>query len=883
MPALVAALVAAAAAWVSLGTIAIDAAGARTAAVPVDAWHLAAVALAGILVGAAAWRGAWRRALCLVAPLLVLFLPWLPWRVPASWLLWTGPLAAWPWVGTAAVALAANGRSLSSPLRALEPGRQRWLAGALALAWFAAAAWGSAAARPGGDEPHYLVITQSLLYDGDLQIDNNHRRGDYHAYYPGDLRPDVLRPGRNGALYSVHAPGLPAIVLPAFAMAGYRGVVLFLLVCAAAAAALAWWLAFRTTGDAGAAWFGWAAVVFAAPYVFESGAVYPDGFGAAVVLTGCWALLRVDWDAPSDARWWPWLLHGAALASLPWLHTRFAVLAAALGGLILVRLARAAHPVPKAIAFLSIPAVSALAWLFFFVVLYGTPDPSAPYGRTDNSFAYLANGLGGLLLDQGFGLLATAPVLGVAFAGLARVRRFALEWLVVAVPYVLAVATYPMWWAGSSAPARFLVPIVLPLAIPAACGWAAIRDRGGRAGALALLIVTVTLTAVMAFAGGGQLGYHERNTGGMTAAPWADWASPLVDLPAALPAFVPLPVGNAVAARNAAARTGGEMALVWLAGALAAGWVVRRVSAGRRLETVAAVTAIVSCVYVTAATAAGWTLSGGSPWRVDRSQLDLLRAAGATRAVLLDVTARRRLTRSEFAAGWQLSLPVMRNGRRFGSPLAVLDGVPAGEYRLTVSPGGGDGWVMAGIAHDQFAIATEPLQAAASGLRLWLPVDVRLLIVRGDEGTQRQADRVTLQPIRLVSPSARVSGETARRAARYGATAVFFLDDRAFPEPGAFWVGGGRETSFVVAPDHAAAVTLALRNGPEANEITTWIGGQRQTLAMAPDESRTVDVAVPPSRGATLVRIAASGGFRPSDVDSANRDDRYLGVYVQVR
>jgi hypothetical protein len=128
-----------------------------------------------------------------------------------------------------------------------------------------------------------------------------------------------------------------------------------------------------------------------------------------------------------------------------------------------------------------------------------------------------------------------------------------------------------------------------------------------------------------------------------------------------------------------------------------------------------------------------------------------------------------------------------------------------------------------------------------------------------------------------------VSGETARRAARYGATAVFFLDDRAFPEPGAFWVGGGRETSFVVAPDHAAAVTLALRNGPVANEITTWIGGQRQTLAMAPDESRTVDVAVPPSRGATLVRIAASGGFRPSDVDSANRDGRFLGVYVQVR
>ena len=36
---------------------------------------------------------------------------------------------------------------------------------------------------PGGDEPHYLVITQSLLQDHDLDIENNHARKDYAAYY----------------------------------------------------------------------------------------------------------------------------------------------------------------------------------------------------------------------------------------------------------------------------------------------------------------------------------------------------------------------------------------------------------------------------------------------------------------------------------------------------------------------------------------------------------------------------------------------------------------------------------------------------------------------------------------------------------------------------
>ena len=69
------------------------------------------------------------------------------------------------------------------------------------------------AVGPGGDEPHYLIITQSLLADGDLKIENNHSRRGLPAFFGGHLRPDFMKRGQDGEIYSIHAPGLSALLL----------------------------------------------------------------------------------------------------------------------------------------------------------------------------------------------------------------------------------------------------------------------------------------------------------------------------------------------------------------------------------------------------------------------------------------------------------------------------------------------------------------------------------------------------------------------------------------------------------------------------------------------------------------------------------------------
>ena len=971
---------AAAAVIASFGTVAFaGSTGVRIGVLPIDATHLLVAIAAALAVVAAGWNG--NRGLSVavaISPLILVLLPWLPFPVPAAFLAWTGGLASLVWIAAFLGVIALVVRSSRFP--PISPPRHAAIAGAAALVIFSIAAWLTSPSRPGGDEPHYLVITQSLLYDHDLRIENNHARGDYHAYFAGDLAPDSIRRGRDGEIYSIHAPGLPALVLPAFAIGGYHGVVFFLMLAASAACALAWWLAWRTSGSVTAAWFGWACVTLAAPFLLETFTVYPDGPGAAIVLTGVWALLRPDWERAAEhaehadkraaehaehadkraaehaedadkraaehaehaeradraTAWRPWFLHGLALATLPWMHTRFAVLAATLGGLVLVRLARAPNPLGKAIAFLAAPALSALGWLFFFAIIYGTPDPSAPYGsRVDNSFAYLPDGLGGVLFDQGFGLLATAPALVIAIAGFARTKRLALEWIVMAVPYLLSVTTFAMWWAGTSGPARFLVPLVLPLAIPAACAWAAAAPRsprtprptslrsprtprptslrsprtprptsprtprpprqsspwpsGLRPVMTAALVVSMWLTAVMAGAGGGRLAYHTRNETGATDAPWADWASHLVDLPSALPAFVPLPVGTPVGARGVAARSGFAATLSWILGLSLGAWLIAVLAHRRNLsrDRTIAVTSLTFGCAAMAAMSVVWKLHAAEPVTIVPAQMDLLRRVAAGGVVTVDLIDHRRLTAAE-ALATPIQVPIRRFARGGGPrvlnrPLAAFPMLPAGSYLLSATRhGSGDGWIMAGVGNDQFAIVTQPIAAFDAGVRLDLPVGVRVLSVRADEGARDQLDSLVLRP--LAQPSTRASSEFARRAVRYPDGVVFFLDDRAFPEPSGFWVGGAREASIVIAPDRPRrSQPLTLRNAPVENTVALESGTWRESLALAPGEVRTIAVPLDAASGTALLRIRCSSGFRPSERDPNSRDGRFLGVFVEKR
>lgn len=339
-----------------------------------------------------------------------------------------------------------------------------------------------------GDEPHYLLITHSLVFDGDVELKNNYLGQDYRAFFPKFLDEIPIKEGRRGEWYPLHDIGLPLLLAPAYWLGGRELVQVFLGLLAILLAGNLFCLCRDLGFDDRQAWYAWLAVVPTAPAVFYSLQVFPDLPAALLVLLAVRGLLTADRIGQVGA-----LGLGGVLGFLPWLRMRFAPVSAIF---LVPVLWKALRRPGLRVALLPVTA-SALLNLVYYHRLYGQALLRSGFHGGFNLNLEGFRGLAGLLLDGHAGLLVLAPVYLVGLAGfLAFPRVFgSATWAVtlVLVASWLEAGLYKYWWAGwCPQPARYLVVVLPLLGIPAARVMATLQG-GWRLAALGMWLASLIL------------------------------------------------------------------------------------------------------------------------------------------------------------------------------------------------------------------------------------------------------------------------------------------------------------------------------------------------------------------------------------------------------
>ena len=322
-----------------------------------------------------------------------------------------------------------------------------------------------------GDEPFYLLTTQSLLADGDFDLRNQYETRSYESFfdYPDGLWQQSV-PLPDGPLLSPHNPGLSILVIPGFAFGGLAGTQIQLLILAAATMSLAFVLADRLTRKRIVSWVVALGVGLTATAFIYSSEIYPE-FPAALALV--LSLLLVTRRHPFgivDA-----LLLAVLLSAMCWLGIKYAPLALLMSGYFILKGDRQGR-----IALVMAGVVSAGAFAWFHLHLFGGLTPygvNVVYARWNTvdilgghiEFGERYYRLWGLFIDRRFGIGRWAPLLLTAVPGMALMavagsaHRLLLSLIIVQMLIATFVAITMMgWWF----PGRTLLTVLPLLVIP---------------------------------------------------------------------------------------------------------------------------------------------------------------------------------------------------------------------------------------------------------------------------------------------------------------------------------------------------------------------------------------------------------------------------------
>jgi len=416
--------------------------------------------------------------------------------------------------------------------------------------------------KPSGDEPHYLVITQSLTRDLDLNVFNQYARQEYRDFLDYRLRSHA-RVGKGfKKWYSFHLPGLSFTLSPLFLFPMPPPVLYLLVRCymgifGALLAVLTYLFSLRLIKDPSKALAATLVFMMTVPVFFMSIHIYPEIQVLSLLLSSLYLLLFSKNPGPRT-----FVAAGFLLGITIFWGLKYAIFIYLYSAGITVCFLHKKQ-IRKALWFLIFPLFFQLLFFGYLYRAYGNLSPGSIYqgiGDKTRQNTYLdtlihkiplKNRVETLLdyfLDQRDGLLPYSPFYIFALPGLLialRKIRVYKKHLLLSLP-PLAYLLYHGFTtirAGYCPQGRYLVPVIPVLLLFAFLYYRESRNQLCRR-LFSILPLYSLLVVVYQVLHPPTL--YQPTTHGITTRAglmFQQWSNSVIHLPGLLPSFVKIP-GN---------------------------------------------------------------------------------------------------------------------------------------------------------------------------------------------------------------------------------------------------------------------------------------------------------------------------------------------------
>ena len=302
-----------------------------------------------------------------------------------------------------------------------------------------------------GDEPFYLLETESMVRDHDLDLSNQYRDLAHSEAGRLDLVPQLGDPtGPHGEKYSRHEPFLALLMIPGYLIGRLPGAIATIALFGALLARSTVRL-FEDEGiDDATTRALFPFIALGPPILFYAARIWPEVPAAFFFVEAVRGVRQ-----RRAARWLP------ALLTLVFLKLRFLLIAV----LLLARTLRNRRYVAIAAVILAIPLA---------VAVFTTGTVHSWNELIPGSPSAMLRGLLGLLLDGAAGILFQAPIFVLGVIALTRWPSMPASFrigMASSAIYVIYLVPRLEWHGGWSPPLRYIVVFIPILGLGAAALW----------------------------------------------------------------------------------------------------------------------------------------------------------------------------------------------------------------------------------------------------------------------------------------------------------------------------------------------------------------------------------------------------------------------------